>query len=91
MLLKKLMNWKKESPSSKETNDTLDLSIRIREISSRIAISRSGFESNGRPNQTSSTQPQPMVAAPTTEENNSQESKQKDLNDLKAKLLGKNK
>jgi hypothetical protein len=31
-----------------------------------------------------------MVAIPT-EELNSQESKQKDLNDLKAKLLGKNK
>jgi len=90
MLLKKLMNWKKESPNSKENGDTSDLSIRIREISSRIATLRSGFESNNRPNQTTSLPTQPMVATPT-EELNSQVSKQKDLNDLKAKLLGKNK
>lgn len=83
------MNWSSVSLSSKEIVDASDLSVRVREISARIAALRSGLESNNQSNQATSSQPKSMVA--TTEQADGQESRQKDLNDLKAKLLGKKK
>lgn len=84
------MNWRNASPSSKEIVDASDLSIRILEISSRIATLRSRLASNNQSNQTASIQSQSVVAT-TAEKSSSQNSKQKELDDLKAKLLGKKK
>jgi hypothetical protein len=84
------MSWRKESQNSKEKSNGDDFSLRIREISARIADLQSRFESNIRSNQVTSLQSQPMVAAPT-EQTNSQLTEKKDIDDLKAKLLGKKK
>lgn len=82
------MNWSSVSLSSKEIVDTSDLSIQVSEIAARIAALRSSLESNNQSDQTTPASTQPMVAT-STEELNNEVSKQKDLNDLKAKLLGK--
>lgn len=85
------MNWRSASSSSKEIADASDLSVRAREISARIAALRSGLESDNQSDQTTPASTQPLVAT-STEELNNEVSKQKDLNDLndlKAKLLGK--
>ena len=84
------LSWfrKEEEQSYAASND---LSIRVAEIQSQIAALRSSIERREKSNKNTSSQPQQLVGTATTtpEQDNVRASKEQELADIKAKLLGK--
>lgn len=86
----RILTWfKKEEEQSYVPSN--DLSIRVAEIQSRIAALRSSIERREKSNKNTSPQAQQLVGEATTtpKQDNVRASKEQELANLKAKLLGK--
>lgn len=89
MLLRKLMNWRGESKNSKEENEESDLEKQIRDIRRRIEELRSQLHT---PQPSPIRDDEKVVESPRdVEEARKKQERANELNDIKAKLMGKKK
>ncbi len=87
------MIWNKHKQEEQSYVTSDDFAIRILDIQTRIANLKSSLGWTEKSNKSTQTQSKPVVA-PTPElqsESNVRAQKESELNDLKAKLLGKKK
>ena len=84
------MKWLRKLFVEETNEDTgpSEISVRVAEIQARIAAFRSSYPWSEEPNKNTKVQPKPMVAQAELKINNT---KSTEMDDLKAKLLGKKK
>lgn len=86
------MKWLKKLFAVEEINiATSDISSRVAEIQQRIAIIRRSIEQPRKSNKVSQAQSEPPLEATLQHPTNGNDERSKELMDMKAKLLGKNK
>jgi hypothetical protein len=85
------MNWRQESQNSKIEENETELSIRIRDIQSRIATLRSRIEIEYGLNKVIEVETKHEEVRPVYTAEDNRLNRERELNDLKSKLLGKKK
>ena len=88
------LSWFTKKEEEELSNTYSDLSNRIAEIQSRISVAKRSLERSARSNKTASSQPKLAVDAVTKTDrprsnDDDRDRKTAEMNDLKAKLLGK--